>query len=355
MRDAIVYSGSSWETFNVPERIALALANLGVRVLYCEHPVSILRKARPGPRELPEGIQGFRPTFLADKINRIPLARSLQARVLARQICEKAESLQLRDPLFFYPWMGSQLCLLPHLRDKFTLVHIQMDYGEWNIEGHVDFSDITLAIPRSVYHQQRGRFGDKIRLVPQVVDLRQFGAANQTRKELSSAFDSIPHPRLGYLGPALTRINKPVVMELLRQHPEWHFASVDREKFLPLPNAHVLPWQSNRNLAEYAAAFDVGFMPYDCYDADKLHCLPLKLFDYFALGLPVVATPIVELWDLGDLVYLGDTAAELAQCVERALQEPPDGPKRKRRMEIAGNHSIENLADALKRVLPLDE
>ena len=34
MRDAIVISGWTWEASNVPERLALALANAGSRVLY---------------------------------------------------------------------------------------------------------------------------------------------------------------------------------------------------------------------------------------------------------------------------------------------------------------------------------
>jgi len=123
---------------------------------------------------------------------------------------------------------------------------------------------------------------------------------------------------------------------------------------VPLPNAHALPWQSRHESARYAAGFDVGFMPYNCYDEEKLHCLPLKLFEYFALGLPVVATPILELGRYQDLVYLGDTASELADAVELALREPQDSPKKARRMEIAKGHTIEILADILGKILPLN-
>ena len=40
MRDASMLWSWSWDTFNVPERIALALAIRGARVLYCEIPAS---------------------------------------------------------------------------------------------------------------------------------------------------------------------------------------------------------------------------------------------------------------------------------------------------------------------------
>jgi hypothetical protein len=95
-------------------------------------------------------------------------------------------------------------------------------------------------------------------------------------------------------------------------------------------------------------------MPYDCRNERDFNCAPLKLFDYFAAGLPVVSTPIIYLWDMADVVFTGDTAAELVGAVESALLEPHDSPKRARRKEIASEHSIENIALLLGRVLPLN-
>jgi hypothetical protein len=355
MRDAIVYSCWTWKTYNVPERIALALTHLGARVLYCGSPASIFRQRNSSLDEVEPGIFAFHPVFAAERLNRISVTQSIQARVVARQILKQAARLQLSKPIFFYPCLGDRLSLLSHFRSKFFLVHIQMDYGERSAENHVQSSDITLAIPRSVYHQQRARFGDKIQLIPQVLDLRHFQGEHGVPLKPSPALDSIPHPRLGYLGPANNQVNKPLINQLLQLRPDWHFISVGPHKALPLPNVHAVPWRSNRELASYARGFDVGFMPYDCFNEEKLHCLPLKLFEYFALGLPVVATPILELREFGDLVYFGDTAKELEQAVTLALQESPDSPKRRRRIEIAGNHSIENLADALSKALPFND
>jgi hypothetical protein len=355
MRDAIVYSGWTWETFNVPERIALALTYLGARVLYSGSPVSVFRQAKSDLSEVEPGIFAFRPAFLAERLNRLAFLQNIQARFVAKQILEKAASLRLRNPIFFYPCLGDRLSLLSHFRGKFFLAHIQMDYGELSAADHVRASDITLAIPHSVYHQQRARFGEKVQLIPQVLDLRNFQGVDGAASEPSLALDSIPRPRLGYLGPAYQQVNKPLINELLQLRPDWHFVSVGPHKTLPLPNVHALPWQSNRELVKYARGFDVGFMPYDCFAEEKLHCLPLKLFEYFALGLPVVATPILELREFGDLVYLGDTAKELEQAVKLALQESPDSPKRRRRIEIAQTHSIQDLADVLSKALPLND
>ena len=246
MRDAIVYSLLTWETFNVSERIALALVRLGARVLYCEHPASIFRRSQPRQREIRDGIIAFQPACLADRLNRVPFLGSFQTRVLAAQILKQTAILRLRAPLFFYHWLDSHLSLLRHLRRKFTFVHIQMDYGDSDLEQHERLSDITLTIPRSVYHQQRGRFGEAIKLIPQVVDLEHFGSAEAKPSPLLS---KIPRPRLGYLGPGLHRLSKTILADVLRKHSDWHFISVDRERLLPLPNAHAVPWQSGRDLS----------------------------------------------------------------------------------------------------------
>ena len=178
MRDAIVYSGWTWKTFNVPERIALALTHLGARVLYCGSPVSILRKEDSSLHEVEPGIFAFRPSFASERLNKLSFLHSIQARVVAKQILERAESLKLSNPIFFYPCLGDRISLLSNFRNKFFLAHIQMDYAERSAESHVRTSDITLAIPHSVYHQQRARFGEKVQLIPQVLDLRHFQAAD---------------------------------------------------------------------------------------------------------------------------------------------------------------------------------
>jgi hypothetical protein len=137
----------------------------------------------------------------------------------------------------------------------------------------------------------------------------------------------------------------------LLKHPEWQFLSVGDSKWLPLPNEHVVSWRSQSELLEIVGGLDIGFMPYDCADSKNLHCVPLKLFDYFARGLPVVSTPIVHLSEYKDLVYLGATGNELAEAISAALAEPAESPKRAMRKAIARKHSVENLSQLVTTIL----
>ena len=112
-------------------------------------------------------------------------------------------------------------------------------------------------------------------------------------------------------------------------------------------------WASYQKLPSYVQACEVGFMPYNC-DTRQLHANPLKLWEYFALGKPVVATPMIHLWEYEDVIYRGHSVEELEKAIAGALSELADGPKRQRRMEITQEHSIEKLAEMLSKVLPLD-
>lgn len=361
MRDAIVIPGWSWSAFNAPERVALALAHLGAKVLYCDNPTSIFRDREPVElKEVARNIHVVRPRHWGHRLKYFPPLQRLQAKAKARQIAAFAATLGLRDPLFFYCNMGGQRDFCLEMKKRFFSVLLRIDYFELGcgsgVEEASDFSvglsDVTLAIPKTVYHRLKAKFGAKVKLIPQAVDLSllDVDAANIDRGK--AALASIPRPRLGYLGVPGDRWNEPVLTALLRAHPEWHLVCVGSCP-LTLPNAHALPRVSPQEMMGYLHGIDVGFLPYDCHRDLWLHCVPLKLFEYFALGMPVVSVPLVNLWEYEDLIYFGDTAQELAGAIQSALSEPPDSPKRQKRIEVARRHSIASLAQALSQVLPL--
>jgi hypothetical protein len=355
MRDAIVYAGWTWEASNVPERISLALARLGCRVLHCAGPVSILR-SRPRPmREVSAGIHTLQLMFVSSRLNSVPGCSNLQATMLHRQIQAGAEELGLRDPLFLYPPLGELFPLCVQMKRNHFVVHICMDHSSSvAYDRFVEASDKTLALPKSSFHKFRAKFGDKVEIMPQSVDLTRLACPPNNGSREPTVWASIPRPRLGYFSAPRNVLNLPLLRSLLESHPDWHFVSVGPEKAVPLPNAHTLPWTRPDGFASYLQSFDVGFMPYNCYDEERLHMFPAKIFEYFAFGIPVVATPLIHLWEYKGLIYFGDTAEELSSAIEAALTEPHDSSKRTARVEIARKHSLENLATVLHESLPLE-
>ena len=340
--------------FNVPERIALALASRGARVLYCEIPVSRVRRKGQPLSEVSKGVYRFGPEYLGAKFNSLPLIGRLQWKAVARQIVERAESLQLKNPVFLYSHFENMAPLCEEMRTAgCPLVHICMDYPEPYQHELIELSDQTVVIPKLVFRELHSRYGEKIQWIPQSIYLP---AANVPRDGLLPEPDelaNIPRPRLGYLGPVFARLNLPLLSEVLARNPHWLFVYFgDPDDSLP-PNARALGWHPPEELPCYVESLDAGLMPYDCSGKKNLHCAPLKLYDYFLKGLPVASTPILEIAEFKDLVYVGSTAEELSAAVVRALEEPPDSPKRALRMEVARAHSTEAQGQRLEEVLAL--
>jgi len=352
IRDAIVMSGWSWYNYNDPERIALALSRLGAKVLYCENPSSRLRNAALEITEIQSGIFRLRPQFLGHRLNRLQLGFDrLQARMIAAQVQKAAAKLELRDPFFIYPHGDFFVPLCREFKKRgFPLVHCCFDYPEPGQDRHIELSDCTLTLSKSIFHQLRAKFGSKIALIPQV----RWSDASEPQKTgcvEPTELSAIPKPRLGYIGLVSNRLNLAVLHELLVSRPDWHFVHFGDSKCLPLPNVHTIKWRDAANLGGLVASLHVGFMPYNCHSNKDFHCMPLKVFDYFNAGIPVVSTPLVNLWEYSDTIYFGDTAEELAAAVELALEEPVDSQRKSFRKEIAKGQSIAALAESLSRIL----
>src|ERR1700726_2086703 len=103
MRDAVVVSGWTWEAHNVPERLALALAHTGRRILYCERPVSVFRDSPRKLTEVEKGVFVFSPTFYGARLNSSLFVSRFQAKMVATQILQNALKLNLKNPFFIYP------------------------------------------------------------------------------------------------------------------------------------------------------------------------------------------------------------------------------------------------------------
>jgi glycosyltransferase involved in cell wall biosynthesis len=370
MPDAIVYSGSSWESCNVMERLSIALTKLGTKVLYCDNPVSRLKGKPPEMQEIEPAIFRFRSALLGHRLNAFRPLAIVQSRIVANQFVRAAKKLHLRKPIFFYPYSGRLVPICAEMKRRgHILVHFCLDYPEPELREHVSPADLTCVIPLAALDPIRAIAGSRAILIPQLgPPEKKLGPSTGEPGLLErnpdggipnaiepSALRNIARPRLIYAGAVQTRVLLPVVNEILRLRPQWHFVHFGSPDDLPLPNAHALPWMQRDELTQVIASSDVGFMPYDRSDPVQRNVfVPLKLLDYFRVGMPVVSTPIEGMLELREMVYTGGTVDELTEAVERALSEQADSSKRSRRKEFAEGHSLENFARLLSRILPIN-
>ena len=173
-----------------------------------------------------------------------------------------------------------------------------------------------------------------------------------TASQFESVAAAAPGPAAaGYVGALDSRFDVEAVRQAASRNPHCRFVLAGHVEYAPIhslrsvPNVEFPGEIPYSRVPEFLAQLRVGLIPFAVTPL-TLMTNPIKLYEYFSRGLPVVTAPLPEAQAMGDLVYVGRTAAEFAQQVTRALGE--DDPARcLRRKEVAARESWTARARAI--------
>lgn len=158
----------------------------------------------------------------------------------------------------------------------------------------------------------------------------------------------LPRPRLVYAGAIDTRaFDAELVAGLARRRPDWTFLLVGpstpaaQARLTGLGNVHLTGPIPFDDVPAVLRACDVCLIPYRVGGLID-YVQPKKLYEYLAVGRPVVATPLPALTSLTDLLYLAGGPDEFAKAVEEALHAShhPAAVSRRRRAAELNSWSV---------------
>lgn len=176
---------------------------------------------------------------------------------------------------------------------------------------------------------------------------------------------------IGYSGVISGRIDYDGLMKTAIARPEWNFrllgqvsATIEEEfeqtgrpkdlhrQLLALPNVTCLPHKPMPNVPDIIAEFDVALVPY-CLNAFTMASSPLKVYEYYAMGIPVVSTRIPEVLRFDPDIPTADEGGSYVDAITRALVAGRHPEWHTRQTAIAGPHStFARAQDAVAQLLP---
>ncbi|MFY9569901.1 MAG: glycosyltransferase, partial [Blastocatellia bacterium] len=139
-------------------------------------------------------------------------------------------------------------------------------------------------------------------------------------------------PVAGYYGALAEWFDYDLLTEVARMRPDWNFLLIgpkydnslsERGRLmLKRPNVRWIGPRDYQQLPGYLRIFDVAMIPFEINNI-TLATSPLKLFEYFAGGKPVVATPMPEC-QVFPQVNIARTAEEFSMAMDAARLQGQD-------------------------------
>ena len=191
-------------------------------------------------------------------------------------------------------------------------------------------ADLVLATSRALAHRMR-ELAESVVEVPNGCDYQHFAQARKPNGVLRS---SLAGPILGFhglIGPDWFDVELVGAVAALR--PRWNIVLVGPaiggadQKLHQYSNIHQLGEVPYSELPRYCADVDVSLLPFRLTDL-TIPADPIKIYEYFAAGKPVVATPLPQVRRFGNLVELAESPKEFVAAIEYLLAEPGDASAR---------------------------
>ena len=292
--------------------------------------------------------------------------RALNARLLCHHVGGAARRMALADPIL-WSYVPQAEVLIDELRPRTVVYHCVDDIAAQKGVDAEAFeaaerrfaarADIVLASAPAIAQRLRS-LAPNVVLAPNVADTARFAGALEPGA-VDPALAALPRPRIVFTGAVVaTKLDVTLIIELARIRPTWTFAFVgpvgagdprtDVSALLAEPNVRWLGPRRYEELPRVLRGADAGIVPYRL-DRLTASVFPLKVYEYLAAGLPVVATPLPALHGVEDVDTARDAPA-MARCLDRLLAE--DDPERRRaRSRHAQQHTWQTRMDEIADLL----
>jgi glycosyltransferase involved in cell wall biosynthesis len=337
----------------------------------------IARRLRRGlaPARQVDGLHVLSPLVLP--FHRYRIVRELNRRLLGVLVRRAARRLGLERPIL-WAYVPQAEVLIEALDPSLVIYHCVDDIAAQERIDTASFraaetrfaarADLVLASAPALVERLR-TISDNVVYAPNVADTELFSRAliPSPPAPPDSQMAALPTPRIVFTGAIVAlKLDLQLLVELARLRRSWSFVLVgpigpgepntDISALTAEPNIHLLGPRSYGELPDVLRAADVGLIPYARNSLTE-SIFPMKVYEYLAAGLPVVATPLPALADLAEVATAPD-AQGFADLLDEALAAEDNLERRTERSRAAASHSwerrLEEIAVAIAALTTTD-
>ena len=183
-------------------------------------------------------------------------------------------------------------------------------------------ADLVIVSSGPLYESKRCS-NPKTFLVTHGVEVDHFRKACDPETPVPEDIGSLPRPVVGFFGLIADWVDIELIRFLAVSRPNWSLVLIGKSdtslsRLQGLANVHLLGRRDYRALPGYCKGFDVAILPF-VVNTLTLAANPLKLREYLAAGLPVVATPLPEVEKFEGLVSIGRSPEQFLERIQALL------------------------------------
>jgi glycosyltransferase involved in cell wall biosynthesis len=368
-RPIVCFSVNDWDDipsskFHIMQHLGKTHTVLYVETLGLRRPQLSSRDARRALNKLTKSLSGLRNVEnhvyvwspLAIPYHGTVLAKWFNSYFIASMVKRYIHILHMINPLI-WAYAPNAIDVIDKLPPSATVYHCIDDYAEFTDVPRAAFermerrmlqkADMTVVSAKKLYETKRP-YAKHITYIPHGVNLTEFRACLSATANLTD-MDHIKHPIAGFVGRIANWIDLPLIARTARALPGWNFvivgpSNVDLTVYLTIPNVYFLGKKDFSDVPHYIQRFDVCLMPF-VTNTLVASVNPLKLYEYLALGKPVVTVPMPEVADFAHVLTIAEPG-EFSKAIETALDTDTE-VKQTRRIESVSGRSWDDIADRI--------
>jgi len=161
-------------------------------------------------------------------------------------------------------------------------------------------------------------------------------------------------PIIGYYGALASWFDYKLVKEVAKLRKDWNIVligwdydgSLGRSGLRNIENIHIIPSVPYEILPTYAQWFDVCTIPFVINEVTE-STSPIKLFEYMALGKPIVTTAMPECKKYKSVIIAENNAIKFVESIEEGIKDKDN----KEYLKVLKEEALENTWERKGNIL----